>query len=172
MPRSDHESSVEKLLNAIRLHAAKINEYYAALKTLSEFDETIILPDLSTLIKSEGQIISHVPDRAIRPDEFVGMPIPAAIEKFLQKIGHAISFDEIYDALGQGGVEFTSNGRTVLANAIRRSDDKFTKIKNGHIGLREWYGKKRSSVKDIIEKANAAIEKSKEKEEKDATPSE
>jgi hypothetical protein len=165
MPRMDHESSVDKSLKALKEHAAKVVEIYSALKTLSQIDPNIELPDLSTLIQLEGQIIPSVSDKAIRPDEFHDMPMPAAVEKYLHKVGHAVSFDEIYDALDRGGITFSKNGRTILATAIRRSDDKFEKIKSGHIGLREWYGGRKTAD---ATKARAQARETEEKEEKDS----
>ena len=150
MPRRDPQSSQsDKLIEAIKFHAEKIQTYYAALKTLSEVDDNVILPELSELIKVDGISVPRSPDSSIRPDEFHNKPTHVAAEMYLRKIGHAVSFDDIYDALEKGGIVFTANGKTVLANAIRRSEDKFEKIKNGHIGLKEWYGSRKYSAADV-----------------------
>ena len=150
MPRRDPQSSQsDKLIAAIKFHAEKIQAYYAALKTLAEVDQDVIMPELSELIRVDGLNVPRSPDSSIRPDEFHNKPIPLAAEMYLRKIGHAVSIDDIYDALEKGGIEFTTNGKTVLANAIRRSEDKFEKIKNGHIGLKEWYGSRKYSAADV-----------------------
>ncbi len=141
MPRNDPQvNQSDKLISAIKFHAEKIKAYYSALKSLAEVDESIIVPDLSELINANGLNAPHSSDTSsIRPDEFHNKPIPLAAELYLRKKGHAVSIDDIYDALEKGGIEFTATGKTVLANAIRRSDDTFEKIKGGLIGLKEWY---------------------------------
>jgi hypothetical protein len=166
MMRNDLQSTQsDKLIAAIKSHAEKIQEYYAALKTLAEIDQSVILPELSELVKFEGLKVPNLPDSSIRPDEFHNKAIPLAAEMFLKKIGHAVSIDDIYDALEQGGIEFTTNGKTVLSNAIRRDPEKFEKIKNGHIGLREWYGKKKGQAQRVINLLEEAMASEKEKTE-------
>src|SRR5712692_3163941 len=39
----------------------------------------------------------------VRPDEFFGMTYSAAAEAYLTKVGHAVSMDELLDALNRGG---------------------------------------------------------------------
>ncbi len=134
---------IDQALEDMKKKISEIKAIHRELQTLKKYGVDIDLPDLQTLFNSNGS--GSVPtDVNIRPDEFIGMTNSEAAEKYLKRIGHAVSFDDIYNALIKGGIKFTSNGRTVLNNQLTKGTLRFVKMGQGHkisFGLLEFYPK-------------------------------
>lgn len=76
----------------------------------------------------------------IRPDEFFGMTQAEAARKYLKRIGHAISFEELVSALQAGGCKVGGdNPKRVLYISLVRNTRDFVPPQQGYIGLREFY---------------------------------
>lgn len=83
----------------------------------------------------------------IRPDEFFGLSQGEASKRYLQKIGHAVSLDELLDALKKGGCKVGgANPRRVLHISLVRNVREFVPVQNGYIGLREFYPAKKAGL--------------------------
>jgi hypothetical protein len=122
----------------------EIKTIYTELQTLKKYGADIDLPDLQSFFNSNGAGSGMPAEVNIRPDEFIGLTNSEAAEKYLKKIGHAVLFDDIYNALIKGGIKFTSNGRTVLNNQLTKGTLRFVKMGQGHkisFGLLEFYPK-------------------------------
>jgi hypothetical protein len=133
---------IEKLLTELNQKAKEIAKIYGTLKTLKEYGASFTLPDMETLIGSGEQDNGGINETVIRPDEFYGLSQTEATEKYLRMKGHAMAFEDIFNALALGGIRFSSNGRVGLNIQLTRATKKFAKIGKGtniSFGLVEWY---------------------------------
>lgn len=140
---------VEKALKEFQVKLEEIKAIYSELQTLKKYGAEINLPDLQSIFSSDKSETGFSVDISIRPDEFYGMAHNVAAEKYLKKVGHAASFDDIYNALSEGGIKFTANGRTVLNKQLTRGTRKFVKMGEGHkisFGLLEFYPERVSKM--------------------------
>jgi len=134
--------SIEKLVADLKAKVKEVEELYGALKTLQKYGAEINLPDIQNLFSTSGHEATIETNVSIRTDEFYQMTNSDATEKYLRKIGHAMPLDDIYNALVQGGIAFTRNGKIVLNTQLTRATRKFAKIGKGQtvsFGLLEWY---------------------------------
>ena len=83
---------------------------------------------------------------AIRPDEYYGKQLLAAVQMYLERGNkRARSGEEILAALVQGGFDFTAQGwkendrLRSLAIALAKNPQVIHKLPNGTFGLRSWY---------------------------------
>lgn len=98
----------------------------------------------------------------IRPDEFFGMTQAEAARKYLKKIGHAISFDDLVVALSAGGCKVGGgNPKKVLYISLVRNTRDFVPPQQGYIGLREFYPGGGGAVRPQKEKIKKARNKPK-----------
>lgn len=146
-----------KLLEELQKKKEEILKIYATLQTLKEYGADIELPELVSLLSSSG---STIPSKniTIRPDEFYGLSNTDAAKQYLQKVGHAATLEDIYNALVQGGVPFTGDGKKSLYVQLIRATKRFVKIGKS-IGLVESYPKPRGKV---IKSADASKEEGQE----------
>jgi hypothetical protein len=87
---------------------------------------------------ASGSLIGGKP--AIRPDEFFGLTQADAARRYLKKVGHAVSFDELADQLRQGGCKLSgANAKQVLYISLIRNTRDFVPPRPGFVGLREFY---------------------------------
>src|SRR3989304_7148424 len=76
----------------------------------------------------------------IRPDEFFGMTHAEAAKRYLKKVGHAVSFEELADALQKGGCKVGgAQPKRVLYISLVRNTRDFVPPQTGYVGLREFY---------------------------------
>ena len=91
----------------------------------------------------------------IRPDEFFGMTQAEAARKYLKRVGHAVSFDELVSALQTGGCRVGGeNPKRVLYISLIRNTRDFVPPQQGYIGLREFYPGAGRPAKDRVEKVS------------------
>ena len=154
------DNYVGRLLKDFEEKAKEILEIYTTLKHLKKYDDSIKLPDLSSILSQKGSEGNKGNDYKIRPDEFYGLSQTEAAEKFLRKIGHAAPLDSIYMALAAGGIKFTGSSPKVGLNVqLTRATRKFAKIPGETLsfGLLEFYGKKKSPAERVIEIADEVL---------------
>lgn len=74
-------------------------------------------------------------------DDFVGKTGSVAVEDYLEKVGSAAKWDEIVEALTQGGYEWNKLGNAKeLRSSLVKNTYKFKYIKrNNAFGLKKWY---------------------------------
>jgi hypothetical protein len=94
---------------------------------------------------------------AIRPDEYYGKQLLAAVQMFLERGNkRARSGEEILNALVQGGFDFAAQGwrendrLRSLSIALAKNPQVIHKLPNGTFGLRAWYDE------SMLKKARAA----------------
>jgi hypothetical protein len=77
----------------------------------------------------------------IRPDEFVGQKQTDAAKSYLGKIGHAVSLDQIVEALRKGGANLggADPKRTLYVSLARNPTKEFHFLDGGYIGLSKFY---------------------------------
>jgi hypothetical protein len=78
----------------------------------------------------------------VRPDEFFGMTYTAAASAYLERVGHAVSMDELLDALNKGGCPVGGKEpKKTLYISLIRAVKTFVPIpgKTGFLGLRKFY---------------------------------
>lgn len=144
------EDAVDKLLEELRQKASEIEEIYTALQTLKKYGADITLPDLSSLISGKANAVLQVTSIEIQPGEFYNLSNTDAAEKYLRKAGRAMPLEDIYNALIEGGVRFSGDGRKNLNIQLTRATRKFAKIGRGKgvsFGLLDWYPKRKRIIK-------------------------
>lgn len=88
---------------------------------------------------------------AFANDAFYGKPLASCVKEILSarksaNLG-AATIDELYQALASHGYHFEGkeeNRKHILRTALRKNSD-FHKLPHGGYGLREWYGRIKSS---------------------------
>jgi hypothetical protein len=98
----------------------------------------------------------------LRPDEFFGMTYSIAAEAYLNKVGHAVSMDELLDALNRGGCPVGGREpRKTLYISLVRDVRTFVPIagRTGFLGLRKFY----PNLKALKEKEPKAKHKKRRK---------
>jgi hypothetical protein len=137
---------IEKLLKDLREKAAEVKKIYATLQTLQSYDDRIVIPQLAILLGDENLPSAEGGRVTIRPDEFYNMSNTEAAEKYLRKLGHSATLDEIFNKLKEGGAYLTSaNAKNNLNIQLTRATRKFAKISTGtsvSFGLLDWYPKR------------------------------
>jgi len=87
----------------------------------------------------------------IRPDEFFGMSQTEAAKAYLRKVGHAVSLDELLEALKTGGCKVGgANPKRVLYIGLVRDTRNFVPVQSGVIGLREFYPSLKSGAEKRV----------------------
>jgi hypothetical protein len=79
--------------------------------------------------------------RTVRPDEFTGKPYLDSAKAYLDKVGHAVSMEELLDALKRGGspVGGKTPKKTLYISLVRGREVVSIPGQNGFMGLRKWY---------------------------------
>lgn len=76
----------------------------------------------------------------VRPDEFFGMTHAEASRRYLKKVGHAVSFEELVGVLQKGGCKLSgSDPKKVLYISLIRNSKDFVPPQPGFVGLKEFY---------------------------------
>lgn len=143
------DNVVDKLLEELQQKVNEIEEIYTTLQTLKKYGAEITLPDLGSLITGGAKTGFPVANLEIRPGEFYNLSNTEATEKYLRKVGHAMPLEDIYNALIEGGVRFSGDGRKNLNIQLTRATRKFAKIGHGKgvsFGLLDWYPKRRKLI--------------------------
>jgi hypothetical protein len=82
---------------------------------------------------------------SIRPDQFYGKPLAAAVAEYLERRKRACDGKEILDGLNDGGFDFEANDwkekdrLRLLSSSLAKNTAKFHRLPNGTFGLLEWY---------------------------------
>ncbi len=141
------DNLIERMLEALKEKVREAKELYWALEQLKKYGGDFDLPSLATLFSIEAT--ASTATTSIRRDEFHRRKHTEATEQYLRKVGHAMSLDEIYNALVEGGAEFTGDGKKSLNVQLTRATRKFSKIGSGRdisFGLLEWYPKRKGRM--------------------------
>lgn len=85
---------------------------------------------------------------AIRPDEYFGLSQGQAAKKYLQRVGHAVSIDEIIKGITQGGIKLAGDTRKNLYITLVRNTAEFVLVGPNTFGLREFYPHLRRGKKE------------------------
>lgn len=133
-----------------QLHERKLQEAQSALSTVQQLQRELgetpsgievplnLAEPLPAMADRVENLNGKRPD--IRPDEFFGLTHGEASKKYLKKIGHAVSFEELVEALQSGGCKVGGdNPRRVLYISLIRNTRDFVPPQPGYIGLREFY---------------------------------
>lgn len=94
----------------------------------------------------------------VRPDEFFGMTYSTAAAAYLDKVRHAVSMDELLDALNRGGCPVGGREpRKTLYISLIRDVRTFVPIPGspGFLGLRKFY----PNLKALKEKASPQVKR-------------
>lgn len=142
------DNVVLKLFNELNQKVNEIKEIYATLQTLKKYGADIDLPSIESLLNCKVESLPT--SLTIRGDEFYGISNNEAAERYLRKVGHAMSLEEIFQALVDGGMQFSGDGKKNLNIQMTRATRKFAKIGQGRgvkFGLLEWYPKRKKPAK-------------------------
>ena len=80
----------------------------------------------------------------LRPDEFMNKTVSEAARLYLEKIGHAVSMDELLDALKRGGrpAGGATPKKSLYISLVRSREFVPIPGQTGVLGLRKFYEKK------------------------------
>jgi hypothetical protein len=98
----------------------------------------------------------------VRPDEFFGMTYTTAAKAYLEKVRHAVSMDDLLEALNRGGCPVGGKEpKKTLYISLIRDVRNFVPIpgQSGMLGLRKFY----PNLKAINEKKNGTTPRTKPK---------
>lgn len=101
----------------------------------------------------------------IRADEFFAMTISEAARAYLNRVGHAVSLEEMLDKLRTGGCKVGgANPKQTLYISLVRNTRDFVPTGSGFIGLRSFYpGLKAGAVKNADKQKKKGKHKGKSK---------
>jgi hypothetical protein len=96
-----------------------------------------------------GEVLApfrKIASNQIRPDEFFGMNQSDAAKAYLRKVGGAVTFDELVEALRKGGATLGGKDpkKTLYVSLARNPRKEFVWPSTGYVSLAEFYGKKES----------------------------
>lgn len=111
---------------------------------------------------------------SVRPDQFFGKALATSVKEFLKMNGRAMTAQEIYEGLKNGGYEFTGNksekiqSRNLSISLSKNSND-FVYVKSSNAyGLWEFYPEKqkeREKQKNAKTEQNTEVKNESETEE-------
>jgi hypothetical protein len=83
----------------------------------------------------------------LRPDEFTGKTYFEAAKSYLDRVGHAVSMDELLDVLKKGGspIGGKTPKKTLYISLVRSREFIPIPGQTGIVGLRKWYPNLRTS---------------------------
>ena len=134
------EANIAAHEREIRKHKTTINNLCELAKLPPKFNLDDSSPD------SAGGALTNLSGR-VRPDQFYGKPLSTAVREALNMLRAAgrapASVDTIYDLLSEGGYHFDARSRDAgiqgLSVSIGKNSALFVKLKNGLIGVTDWY---------------------------------
>lgn len=107
---------------------------------------------------------------AIHHDEFVGKSASVAVGEYLEKRGNAAKWDEIEEALRNGGYDWNRHGnpeKTRLTIVKNTFTFKYIKQSNA-FGLKKWYPEESSSENNRKKKEKKVSDMNKDNENKES----
>ncbi len=133
----EREQRLVAELQSVRLTIRNLERELGIESAEEQAGETPALPpapQLSPFVSAPGKKTD------IRPDEFFGKTFADASRDYLKRVGHAVSLEELLDALIKGGCKVggVDPKRTLYISLIRNTRD-FVPPQKGYIGLREFY---------------------------------
>lgn len=130
---ADEKDIIKDLLSDYGKKAAELQTLRSTIETLAKrYNVACEFPDANG---HGGKAGSHV-----TADQFFGKSQPDAAEEYLRRVGHAVSVDEILEALRAGGMKFSGKDpRAGLYTQLIRATMRFVKVPSGAFGLLEWY---------------------------------
>jgi hypothetical protein len=145
-----------------------------------QLGETPDTPETDTRDNNSGIDAAPIKGAYVpRPDEFFQMSQGDAARAFLEKMGRAVSLDELLNGLRGGGCKVggADPKRTLYISLVRNTRD-FVPVQNGYIGLRKFYANtarpgrpSKTETAKVKRKAKATKKtKSSSKTHKSATP--
>lgn len=140
--RKQHLNQARQLEALIRRLESDLGE---PAETEGDADEVIIMDELASPPSKKPT--------TIHADEFFGMTHGDAARKYLEKIGKAVSLEELVDALNKGGCKVggTEPKRTLYISLVRNTRE-FAKVPGGYIGLRKFYPNLKSDIEKTRKK--------------------
>jgi hypothetical protein len=95
---------------------------------------------VDTLRQPQEELGLH-PMLFLKPDEFYGMSQSDAAKTYLRRVGHAITFDELVEALRKGGAKLggVDPKKTLYVSLARNPRKEFVWPNKDHISLKEFY---------------------------------
>ena len=95
----------------------------------------------TTRMASSGTSPANSARVQLRPDEFTGKTYFESAKAYLERVGHAISMEDLLDALKKGGspVGGKSPKKTLYISLVRSREFLPIPGQTGFIGLRKWY---------------------------------
>lgn len=126
----------EKKLEEARRLEALIREIRVQLgEEVGEADEVSTL--LETTLEQK-RVSEKEPE--IRVDEFLGLSQSEAAKRYLKKIGHAVSVEQLVAVLRKGACKVGGiDPKKTLYISLVRNVREFVPVQSGYIGLREFY---------------------------------
>lgn len=129
--------TINTLIERIRLKTQEIEEMKRLVNGLCrEADRPLMYRDIGQQSGGNGP----------RPDQFYGKTPIVAAREFLEMQGRALTLEEIFEGLSQGGFDFDAQGWNQeqarlrnLSISLGKNTAIFHRLPNGYIGLVKFY---------------------------------
>lgn len=151
---------MDHILKTIEDFEAKIEEHQRAINSIrAAINQVCSIAGMEPryqLNADEGGAAPTVKSiTSLKGDEFYNKPLSTAVRMALNMLRAAgkapAKIDAIYDVMMAGGYVFENKGRDAaiqgLSVSIGKNSALFVKMKNGLIGVTEWYGEPRRQVR-------------------------
>jgi hypothetical protein len=136
---AEKTSEIRPLIQRILHFDQDLNEATDVLAIIMGGDSVNIAPANSA--GAAGFVAGASGRTALRPDEFTGKPYSDSAKAYLERVGHAVSMEELLDALKRGGspVGGKTPKKTLYISIVRAREVVPIPGQNGFVGLRKWY---------------------------------
>jgi hypothetical protein len=140
-------AEIKPALDEIRGYELVIRTMAANLKEPIDIEPLTIEPNGSaaTATPTSTSALQPTGAAALRPDEFFQMSQTEAAKTYLRMVGHAVSLDELVNALRSGGAKVggIAPQRTLYVALKANAKKEFVWPGKDHIGLPEFYQRKK-----------------------------
>jgi len=177
---------MEHILKTIADIESKISEHEREIiKYRSTVNSLCVMAGMEPKYDISAEPLAGVASRGtlnVKPDQYYGKPLSTAVREVLNMLRAAerapASVETIYDYLCEGGYHFDAKSRDAgiqsLSISIGKNSALFVKLKNGLIGVTDWYEstprarrKKRNGESDA--EADSIMEEQEQPENETAT---
>ena len=139
----------------IQQFRAKAEEMRPLIQRIRALDQDIgdstdlsqILNDMAVPTTGSGAASAGIPAAGtgvrpqLRPDEFMGKTVSEAATLYLEKVGHAVSMEELLEALKRGGrpIRGATPKKSLYISLVRSREFVPIPGQTGFLGLRKFY---------------------------------
>jgi hypothetical protein len=136
---AEKSAEIRPIIQRIQSLDQDLNETTDIVKIIMGGDASLPTPTAA----GGGQVQISGARIALRPDEFTGKSYLDSAKSYLERVGRAVSVEDLLDALKRGGspVGGKTPKKTLYVSLVRGREVVPIPGQNGWVGLRKWYQK-------------------------------